>query len=157
MPLYPSKRKEKQEEEMELNITSLMDTFTIILVFLIQQYGTSAVNVADGYRPPIAETRLAADRIVALQVREAGPDIVLYRIGNRPEKAERRNPQLGYQQLRSDLETEKQLVDASIAEEELKGAINIIGDRALSFRTLTDVMRSTAMAGFFKLKLVATP
>jgi biopolymer transport protein ExbD len=157
MPLYPSKRKEKDEEDAELNITSLMDTFTIILVFLIRQFGTNAIEVAAGYRPPKADTRLAIDRIMSLQIREAGREAITYRIGDKPEKAERKNAGLGYQQLRADLKVEKVFVDAALADEALKGAINIVCDRQLAYSTLMDVMKSTAGAGFFKLKLIAQP
>jgi biopolymer transport protein ExbD len=147
----------KEDEDVELNITSLMDAFTIILIFLLKSYGTSVIEIADGYRPPVAKTRLAIDRVVSLQVRSAGNDAILYHIGDRPEKAERKNASLGYQQLRTDLTNEKKLVDAVIAEEELKGAINIVGDQTVTFGTLIDVMKSTAGAGFFKLKLIAQP
>lgn len=157
MPLYPSKRKEKDEDDAELNITSLMDAFTIILVFLIKQFGTSAIDVAAGYRPPMASTRMTIDRIVSLQVREAGREAISYRIGDKPEKAERKDASLGYQQLRADLKAEKVFVDAALADENLKGAVNIVCDRQLAYSTLMDVMKSTAGAGFFKLKLVMQP
>src|SRR5437868_652994 len=38
-------RSRHQSEEMALQITSMADIFTIILVFLLKSYATSAVNV----------------------------------------------------------------------------------------------------------------
>ena len=157
MPLYPSKKKNKVEEDAELNITSLMDAFTIILIFLLKSYGSSVIDVADGYRAPTAETRLEVDRIIALQVREGGRDAIYFRIGDREEKAERLDPNLGYQMLLADLKTEKRLSDATISEEELKGAINIVANPNVTYGTILKVMQSSASAGFFKLKLIAQP
>jgi len=155
--MMPSKRRAKDDEDAELNITSLMDAFTIILIFLLKSYGTSVIEIADGYRPPVAQTRLEVDRVLALQVREAGRDAILYRVGERPEKAERKDARLGYQQLLADLKNEKRLVDAAITEEELRGAINIVANPNVTYGTLLEVMKSSAGAGFFKLKLVAQP
>ena len=157
MPLYPSKKRAKDDDDAELNITSLMDAFTIILIFLLKSYGSSVIDIAEGYRPPVARTRLDVDRVLALQVRVAGRDAVLYRIGEHPERAERKDATRGYHQLRTDLTNEKRIVDVVIAEEELKGAINIVGDRSLTFDTLVEIMKSAAGAGFSKLKLVAQP
>jgi biopolymer transport protein ExbD len=158
MPGFPpSQKRPKEEEGGDINITSLMDAFTIILVFLIKQFGSSAVEVSEGYRPPVADTRLEVDRIIPLQVRQIGPEAISYAIGDKPQKAERKDPSLGYAQLRADLKAEKPLVDAAIADEDLKGAINIVCDKSVTYSTLMDVMKSVAGSGFFKLKLVAEP
>lgn len=157
MPLYPSKKRNKEEDDAELNITSLMDAFTIILIFLLKSYGTSVIDIAEGYRPPVALTRLDVDRVLALQVRIADRDAILYRIGSHPERVERKDASRGYHQLRTDLTNEKRIVDVAITEEELRGAVNIVGDRSLTFDTLIEIMKSCAGAGFSKLKLVAQP
>ncbi len=158
MPGFPpSKRKAKEEEGGDINITSLMDAFTIILVFLIKQFGTSAVEISAGYRPPVSNTRLAIDRILPLQVRQIGPDAISYQISDKPEKADRKDPNVGYAQLRADLKAQKPLVDAAVVDEELKGAINIVCDKSVTYATLMDVMKSVAGSGFFKLKLIAEP
>jgi len=155
--MSPSKRKGKQDAAVELNITSLMDAFTIVLIFLIKQYGSNVIDVAEGYKPPTAETRLAVDRVLALQVKQVGNNVIRYRIGSHPQKSERKDPRVGYAQLRRDLTDEKVLVDAALSDENLKGAVNIVGDASIEFSTVMDIMQSAAGAGFFKLKLVAQP
>jgi biopolymer transport protein ExbD len=155
--LLPSKKVQKEDDDAELNITSLMDAFTIILIFLLQSYGMGAVEVSEGYRPPVSKTRIEVDRILALQIREAGRDAIAYRIGESPEVAERKHASLGYSQLRADLTNEKKMVDAALTEEELRGAINIIADRTITYGTVLEVMKSAAGAGFFQLKLVSQP
>jgi biopolymer transport protein ExbD len=156
--MSPSKKRARDEEDEELNITSLMDAFTIVLIFLIKQYGASVIDIAEGYTPPTAETRLEVDRVLSVQLRPAGPEnVIAYRIGTHAEKLERKDARLGYQQLRRDLIDEKVMVDAVIADENLKGAINLVGDRNLRYDTVMDIMQAAAGAGFFKLKLVAQP
>lgn len=153
----PSKRKQKEDDDTELNITSLMDAFTIILIFLLKSYGTSAIEIAEGYRPPVSQTRLEVDAILALQVREAGRDAIAYRIGENPEKLERKDANIGYSQLRADLTAEKRIVDAALTDESLRGAINIAADRTVTYGTILEIMKSAAGAGFFQLKLVSQP
>ena len=157
-PFSNPSKKGSSEVEAGLSITSLMDAFTIILVFLVKQYGVSVVDVAAGLTPPEAETRIHVDRILTLQVRELAPGAIGYRIGDaQTEKQEGRNSQGSYPQLTDDLRSEKELVDAVLTEEELKGAINIIGDHNITYETLIDVMKTVARAGFYKLKLVSEP
>jgi|SaaInl4_150m_RNA_FD_contig_111_207051_length_3351_multi_4_in_0_out_0_3 biopolymer transport protein ExbD len=158
MPYKPSKKSQKEVEEAELNITSLMDAFTIILVFLIKQYGTSAVDIdSTFYRPPSALSRLTVDRIMALQISERAPGVIMYRIGDALNNKTERKANGRYPQLRADLKSEKALVDAVLTDEKLKGAINIVGDRDITYQTVVDVMTEASVAGFYKLKLVAQP
>ena len=158
MPFKPSSKSRKESEDSELNITSLMDAFTIILVFLIKQYGSSVVDVDSAiYRPPSALSRLAVDRIMALQIYERAPGVLMYRIGDALNNKTERKANGRYPQLRADLKTEKKLVDIVLTDETLKGAINIVGDKNLSYQTVVDVMTEAAVAGFYKLKLVAQP
>ncbi len=156
--MSPSKKRPRDDIDEELDITSLMDAFTIVLVFLIKQYGASVIDVAEGYVPPKAETRITVDRVLTVQVRPAGPqNVIAYRVGTHPEKMERLDARLGYSQLRRDLTDEKVLVDATIADEALKGALNILGHKALRYDTIMKLMEASANSGFFQLKLVAQP
>ena len=158
MALLPSKKSSKDDYDADLNITSLMDAFTIILVFLVKQFGSNVIEVAEGYKLPESETRLTVDRVMTLQVRELGQDIIAYRIADeQQEKIERKNANGTYSQLLDDLKEHKDLVDAVITDEELKGAINIVGDHQIRYQTVVDVMMVAARSGFYKLNLVAEP
>lgn len=53
----PFLKKKKSSEEMTIQITSMADIFTIILVFLLKSYSTSAVNItpSNGLKLPTAQ------------------------------------------------------------------------------------------------------
>ncbi|MDF1551867.1 MAG: biopolymer transporter ExbD [Deferrisomatales bacterium] len=59
MPFSPTKRKRHQRrkpKEMVLNITSMIDVFTILLVFLLKSYSSEGhlVNIAKEIRLPVS-------------------------------------------------------------------------------------------------------
>src|SRR5437762_5486031 len=57
-------------EIKELNITAMMDMMTIILVFLIKSYATSAVTMtsSEDLKPPISTTRLTPKDTIAITI-----------------------------------------------------------------------------------------
>ena len=146
--LIASKAKKKPEDDKDLDITSLMDAMTIVLVFLLKQYGSNVVEIADGYKLPKAETRLEVEEMMQLQVRGVG----------KPEQTVRRGQDGSYSTFVKAMKEHKKIVDAAMAaDEEQRGAINVIGDGSLDYEMLLDVMKSCAVAGFYKIKLIAEP
>src|SRR3954447_11366873 len=57
-------------EIKELNITAMMDMMTIILVFLIKSYASSAVTMtaSEDLKPPISTTRLTPKDTIAVTI-----------------------------------------------------------------------------------------
>src|SRR6476619_320386 len=70
--LARKRRHERQAEGeiKELNITAMMDMMTIILVFLIKSYASSAVTMtsSEDLKPPISTTRLTPKDTVAVTI-----------------------------------------------------------------------------------------
>lgn len=66
------KRKEREAEGeiKELNITAMMDMMTIILVFLLKSYASSAVTMtsSDELKPPMSTTRLSPKDTVVVTI-----------------------------------------------------------------------------------------
>ena len=64
------KEREAEGEVKELNITAMMDIMTIILVFLIKSYATSAITMtsSEELRPPISTSRLTPKDTVAITI-----------------------------------------------------------------------------------------
>src|SRR5580704_13479425 len=60
--------KKKKGTEMVLQITSMADVFTIILVFLLKSYATSSINItpAPGMKLPAAA--VTEDQVEAIKV-----------------------------------------------------------------------------------------
>ena len=156
--LLASKRRAKDEDDGDLNITSLMDAMTIVLVFLLKQYGTNVVELAEGYKLPNAASRLVVDEMMQVQVRTPGPGVLTYRVADQPEQSVRRGPDGSYTRFVTDLRNHKKIVDAAMTPDDpLRGAINVIGDQTLNYEMLVDVMKTCAVAGFYKIKLIAEP
>ena len=75
-----------------------------------------------------------------------------------PEQTVRRGQDGSYSTFVKAMKEHKKIVDAAMAaDEEQRGAINVIGDGSLDYEMLLDVMKSCAVAGFYKIKLIAEP
>lgn len=70
--LRRKRRKERESagEIKELNITAMMDMFTIILVFLLKSYSSSGVTMAASgeIAPPLSNTRLAPKDTISVTI-----------------------------------------------------------------------------------------
>lgn len=71
MPFSPSKRKKhrrRQPREMTLQITSMVDVFTILLVFLLKSYSTEGhlVHIAEAIRLPSSTAQEAIQPAAAV-------------------------------------------------------------------------------------------
>ncbi len=70
--LARKKRKEREAagEIRELNITAMMDMMTIILVFLLKSYASSAISLtqSEDVKPPISSTRAVPKDTVAVTI-----------------------------------------------------------------------------------------
>ena len=71
MPFSPSKRKKhrrRQPKEMSLQITSMIDVFTILLVFLLKSYSTEGhlVDIAEAIRLPASTAQETIQPAVAV-------------------------------------------------------------------------------------------
>lgn len=149
-----------------LNITSMTDMFTILLVFLLQSYSTSALTVspAEGLRLPSSESHSNPTEAVSLIVREDGVElegemIVEFESATFKRADVDRNdpsfvPKL-FSALRAIAEKEKELrEDQELSEgEEPQARILMQADQNLSYETLRRVMYTASMAGFPQLKM----
>src|SRR4051794_32019324 len=58
-------KKKKLSEDMSLQITSMADIFTILLVFLLKSYSTSMTTIA-----PVAKTQLPEATVKGSEIRD---------------------------------------------------------------------------------------
>jgi len=143
--------------QMTLNITSMTDMFTILLVFLLQNYTASQVEIdpIEGLRLPSSvseknpvdgvkigvsttELRVDKDKLLDLQSSAFKPTDIdshdtnfLPGLFNHLQELNKKNPKLA--------ETGKVLLQA---------------DKELSYNTLRKVMYTASMAGFPNIKMV---
>src|SRR5207302_1256774 len=64
----PFARKKRGNEEMTLQITSMADVFTIILVFLLKSYSTSSLNISPTAGLRLPEAKATDDQVEAVKV-----------------------------------------------------------------------------------------
>ncbi len=133
-------------EIKELNITAMMDMMTIILVFLIKSYASSAVTMtsSEDLKPPISTTRLTPKDTVAVTIT---PKHVL--VGDKP-KVELENGQLRPSDLAGRLvvpldQALKKEVEKLKTIEERGGnpfsrELTVIGDKRIQYDLLMSVL-----------------
>lgn len=145
-----------------LNITSMTDMFTILLVFLLQSYTTSEVqmepvkglrlpssnstsNPVEGIRLSISKEFIKIDDKIIANLKDLEVDVK-----DIDPKDKSFIPQL-FQEL--DQLAKKANREPSKAQE---GRILLQADESLPYETIRKIMYTSSMAGFPQLKLVTT-
>lgn len=149
----------KQNSTFTLNITSMTDMFTILLVFLLQSYSTAEVQIEleEGLRLPASSSFSNPTEAIKLSLTANALKI------DKDKVADLKNADF----MASDLEDKdtnfiKPLFEQldRIAKSEADkphvkdGKILLQADRNLPYGTLRKVMYTASMAGFPQLKLV---
>ncbi len=162
MAFVPSKiKKHKSEMEVSLNLTSMMDMFTIILVFLIKNYSTEGalITPSDYLHLPFSQIQKAPEK---------GLDVVVSKqvlmVNNEPvapmADVVTNNPAIVEQgvikPLREKLlyyssQSKKMEVDYGI---KFSGKVTIQGDKDLPYSELVKVIRTCGLADYPNLRLV---
>lgn len=150
----------KSNSTFALNITSMTDMFTIMLVFLLQTYSTSDVEVIPetGIRLPSSNSTSNPVKGVKIAVT---PNAI--KIGDMAV-AEMQNQEVAAKDIDPkdpnfipSLFNELNKLAQNTDKEELKeGRIMLQADANLPYQTLRKLMYTASMAGFPQLKLVTT-
>lgn len=171
MAKSPSKRNggKKKQEEANLKLTSMMDMFTIILVFLMKSYSTDVeVNVdpsmAEKMPISISEAKLEEEAEATVQISSTAilvKNKTVVKLSNfqvPKDKLDAGNPFLIvplYEELNKLRENAQKLEDAgAIVKGEpykFKGLLVIKGERKLPSALLMKVMYSAGQAEFAKI------
>jgi biopolymer transport protein ExbD len=148
-------RRNKKEEQGALNLTSLMDVVSIIVVYLLKNYGADPVvimptagqkvpmsqadsPIQDGIPVYIAERSITFGSKKIVQIDENG-DI---------EQGAVQNHLIGplYDAMAEEADKAKQM--AASTNTEWSGRVILVGDQTLKFSTLVDVMYTAGRAEF---------
>lgn len=147
----------KRNQSFALNITSMTDMFTILLVFLLQTYNTSEVQVENalGVRLPSSSTEknpVSGVKISLSQDELKLDQTVLAQVKNNEfESASIDNSDSNFIKP---LFTALQKINSDTTLKEKPGRILFQADQELPYATLRKVMYTASMAGFPNLKLV---
>jgi biopolymer transport protein ExbD len=156
-------RRGKKNKVFDIDITSLLDILTILLVFLLQSYNSSGViiNVPPGIELPRSASESMNNFGVNVQVSKSQIWVDDKEIVN-TESAEtgklfdeggRRIVPL-YNELVKIKETIKQSEKISPQAKKFSGIANLVVDKSLKYNYLKRVMYTCAAAGFKEFKFV---
>jgi biopolymer transport protein ExbD len=152
----------KQSDEMALQITSMADIFTIILVFLLKSYATSALNITPTAGLLLPEAQAADTQVEALKLEIANDSVNVEGKPATPLKnfAFDKADLLGNgssKGVNAALETEKKrqlLIAKANADVKVDSKILIVADQKTPYSTVKSVLASAAINGFTDFKLV---
>lgn len=151
----------KKNSTFTLNITSMTDMFTILLVFLLQTYSTSNVEIIpdNNIRLPQSATMVSPTEAIKLSISSTELKIDQTKLADvknadfMPQDLEDKDTNFIkplFQELdriaKSETEKDKDFVK--------DGKILLQADKELPYSTLRKVMYTASMAGFPQLKLV---
>jgi biopolymer transport protein ExbD len=168
-----SRRRRRQgTEEIALQITSMADVFTILLVFLLKSYSVSAIDVDVGkeIKLPIANGGTESVEAMKVQVTESGITLE----GHPVIKFEKYSPSAGevskdgtipelVKALKKEREKQRQIASASVKSgEKTEDAVKknfdtkllVIADKKVPYKLLKNVLSSASEMDFTDFKLV---
>ena len=163
----PSKKANVKNEEMHLNITSLIDVLTILLVFLLKSYSAEpegAVTISDEIKLPTSASRQKINENTTAvtitksavlvdnktQVATIGPDWTIE--ASNPDNPFEIEPLIT---ALSEVAEKKDYIASNNPNFEFDGKIVIQGDEAMPSRVLAAVLYSVGQAGFDKIQLLS--
>lgn len=165
-------RRRTGQEEVALQITSMADIFTILLVFLLKSYSVSAIDIDVGkeIKLPIANGGTESVEAMKVQVTETGITLE----GQPVIKFEKYEPRGGdisrdgsipelVKALKKEREKQRQIASASVkqgtkVEDAVKknfdSKLLVIADKKVPYRLLKNVLSSASEMDFTDFKLV---
>ncbi len=151
-------RRRRGEDEVKLNITSMMDMFTIILVFLIKNFSTEGTIVTPANNLTLPKSSVETKAKESLSVKVARNNIMIEDsvvIDKNGYEAllEQKDFLIKplYNLLAKYSEEGKKMTDLSGTE--FSGEITIQGDTEIPYNVLTRVMYTCGQAGYPNMNL----
>lgn len=149
----------KKNSTFGLNITSMTDMFTILLVFLLQSYSTSEVQLVPDANVRLPQSVTTTNPVEGIKLSLSSVGLKL----DQTQIAEVKDTDFLPQDLEAKdtnfikplfAELDKLAKDPAAKEHVKAGRILLQADRNLPYATLRKVMYTASMAGFPQLKLV---
>jgi biopolymer transport protein ExbD len=151
-------RKRRGDNEVKLNITSMMDMFTIILVFLIKNFSTEGAIVTPANNLTLPKSSVERHAKEALSVKVSRSTITVENLSviDKNEFSTLLNQkEFMIEPLRRMLSkyAEEGRKMAQISGKEFSGEITIQGDVEIPYNVLTRVMYTCGQAGYPNMNL----
>ena len=169
-----AKKARRPKIDDSLNISSMMDMMTIILLFLLKSYSTQDISVEgdDSLELPVSSTKKAPELAVNLVVSKRQVVVDGVPVLNLTKVADEENPGKDliavpedekkgqmitklYDRLLEAAERSKAIAEQSGSEEhEFKGRILLQCDKTLPFSVIREVMYTAGQAQFGEFKFI---
>lgn len=161
--------KKRMEEQGALNINSMMDLMTIILVFLIDSYGNNPIQVkaSPDLLIPRSNSQLTPEDTMQITItRKAivvGDNHVVNVKDGQIDKTQKRGGENSlyiqplFDTLTEEVSKHKQI--AALRKQPFEGVVTIVADRTTPYRLVTEVMYTAGQAQLnkFKFAIVKQP
>lgn len=154
-------KRARNNTEMELPITAMADIFTVILVFLLKSYATSAVNItpSKGMMMPSAYADEANLEAIRVEVTEAAVAIEGEPVaqltgfqataGDKQKNGTMKSLENAFEKARK----RQLLIAQANADVKVDAKILVVADRRTPYSTLKSVLASAAVHGYTDFKL----
>lgn len=158
------KHRGEAEKHADVNINSLLDVLSVILVFLMKSYSANAVQVkpSPDLQVPMSHSQLPVQESTAVTVtlKDVMIDdhpVLQYENGQIPENERSSGGFLIdplFQKMQEAVDQQKKIAQFN-KKAEFQGIVTIIADRNIPFSLLTQVMYTAGQAQFSKFKFAA--
>lgn len=148
----------KQNSTFALNITSMTDMFTLLLVFLLQNFAATTVEIKPVENLALPSSNSYKNPVMSIQISVSTKEIkvgeeVVAQVQNRDIASAAIDPQDTNFIKPLFAKLQALAKDPNIKQEE-KNQIMLQADQDLPYQTLRKVMYTASMAGFPQVKLV---
>lgn len=158
------KKHEEHEKKTDVNINSLLDVLSVILVFLMKSYSANTVQVKPSpdlqvpfsvSAQPVQESTAVTVTLKDIMVDDV--PVMTLESGKVPEQERSSGGFMIdplFAKLQEAVEHQKKIAQFN-KKAEFKGIVTIVADRNVSFALLTQVMYTAGQAQFSKFKFAA--
>jgi biopolymer transport protein ExbD len=151
----------KQSDEMALQITSMADIFTILLVFLLKSYTTGAmsINPSKGVSLPAAMVGEANIEALKIEISDTAVEVEGKSVATLEHyqfAKEDIEPNGASNAVNHALETERKrqvLIAQSNSDVKVDSKIIVVADQHVPYSTIKTVLASAALQGYTDFKL----
>lgn len=155
-------KRENKASTFTLQLTSMVDLFTILLVFLLKSYNTSAVDLIPSDKLTLPTSNASKEPVEALKLTVntdgifvADEEVVLFKNGRLPastlDKKDRKFIRPLYKALNAEAEKSKEIAKSNETVE-FDGKLVFQADRALSYGIMKKIMYTSSIAGYGDVK-----
>jgi biopolymer transport protein ExbD len=159
---YGFLKKRRAPEEMGLQITSMADVFTIILVFLLKSFGSSSINITPSQGLKLPEAMAGDQHVEALKIEvsenavsvEDKPVATLAAFRFGPKDVGTNGVSEALSGALKTARAKQELIAKSNPEVKVDSKILVIADQRVPYVTIKSVLASASVHGFTDFKLV---